>query len=206
MSSRYLIGAIALGQAGLDANRVVAAVSSMKPMDVAHARRLIALAIAALKYANASAPTSHWYAPSTWALPDATNAIAKREDMIKKFGAIEATVVDAASRGVTVLPESAASILRDHAIQAIWEFNSVAEGNETFSATKDKFYADLEDNAKDLAKKGIAAGKAVVDAAGKVAHEVAWYGKVTFWAALGVGVGAASLIGYGVYKRARGPS
>jgi hypothetical protein len=188
MSFSYLAGVDALGaDVGADIGMANRAIRGMRPMTTVQGRRLVMLAIGALRAANAVAEVSQgMFTPSTEMLT------AKRNDLIRQLNNIDGTIV---ASGMSVIPEDggAAEILRNTALEAIAQFNQVAEGAATLHAARVQLIHDIVDNAVAMYNKG----KDALDNA-------AWYLKATYWIAIVAGVGVVGAVGYGLYRRTSG--
>lgn len=138
-----VLGAAAVpGDVGVDINAANAAVRGTKPMSAAQGHKFATLGIAMLNAANAG-DTGH---------PGAT---AKRTDLVRQLTNIDQSITTA---GFDVIPETAAEILRNVVLQAVVEFNAVAEGQKTMAEAREQFFQDLKDNAGGLVDAAASAG------------------------------------------------
>ncbi len=163
-----------LGEVGLDINQVNKAVRGAKPMSAAQARKFIALALGGLADAEAHDPNG------------GSGATSRRVTLGNHLRSAS-TIID--STKVDPLPESAAELLRGLVLQAVEEYNAVAEGNETLRAARAQFFQDVYDNAMALAKK-----------AGAALDDTVWYAKATVWAVIGASVIGLGLVGWGIHS------
>lgn len=189
---RVIIGA----DAGQEMTRAVHAVNSARPMSVRQARNFIDEAVAMLERANREASGAAAQ-PGERARRDdlAARLRSMRETLepLDETAAVSETPVDVGGSFGTTSP---GQIVREAVVQAIILYNAAAESSATIRAAREQFFRDIEENARALPAAAAAGAKKVVDSAGKLVDDVKFYGKVTFWVALG----AVGLLGYGGYR------
>lgn len=140
MSSAYLMGCDVLGaDVGMDIMSVNKAVRGVKPLSVKAARSFVTDGIKVLTLANSG---------------DSTPGLeTKRNDLLRQLQDIEVQLL----MSPDPVPEKAAEVLRNAILEAVAQFNQVAEKNATLSRARGQLFQDMVDNAESLAKQ---AGKA----------------------------------------------
>lgn len=122
---------------GVSAARAVRAIRATRPMSTAQARRLIDVSVGALERANAEDDSF-------------VDISVKRLDLIRVLSDMDKKL--AGQRADEVLPERAAGILRDVAIDAIDEFDAAADDVESLAAEREGVYDDIIGNAELLSQ------------------------------------------------------
>lgn len=188
MRSSYLAGMAVLGaDAGVDIRRVTSALR-VRPMSGAMARRFLAQGLFAINFArkNYKEPGALIFTGPPPALTATYDSIENRLKMLQAG-------IDASSGAI---PDGIAKEVTDVTQQAVIEFNKVAQGRADLEKARNEFLNDVIANAAEIPAAVASGAKYVAEKAKEAGQEVAFYGKVTFWAA----IGAVGLVGFGAYK------
>lgn len=177
----YLHGCDVLGDVGVDINAANKAIRGLRPMSAAQGQKLLDFGISALTMANMH-DSGH-----PGAVTRRSNYIAQLRDMKNTLAASKADPIPENSDP----SKSPAEILRNAVLNAIDEYNAVAQENADMEHAREQLYQDIVDNAKALPG---AVANAVVN--NPFVSDVAWYAKMTTWAV----IGAVVLVGAGAYK------
>jgi hypothetical protein len=185
-------GSVILGDAGIDMNALIKFLKSMDPMTKAQAIGALTVGENAVKEAISVGTQSHLVVGPLLG-PGAVNRVAS---IGSALSGVRNNLSATSLADTDVIAADIANSIRSGVERAIVEYNGVMEGDATLQNARSQFYQDAYDNLKALPTAvGKAVGSAISSVVGNPFHNP--------WV-IGIGVGLAALLGYGLYRRVSG--